>query len=390
MQNNNDFLNIPVPEREYDFVEPKLEGGGNNNYNLNIKSGANNVKWKQRRSKAAKLFNRDDLNTAEGVANFQQAHGLKVDGMLGIETLNALNEVHDKNYKLSDLGFQNKSKRKKSTTPSVSSYPGFIVTAKRTSKKSSTNTDPSRASSYIEALSIVAQNNNLPFETYQDVLNIVQKYGNSRELSGWKGTRSYKDFYNTIAKLNTNKVEDVASTIVTAPLDPIGSAKHLAEIVYNDITGQNIREELFGSTYLKLAPSMSLNGYIMKEAYAQNAARDRRALTEQMNSRIVRQHNYKPIETQIVSPGKPTITSNKPIVRVKRFKRNRKAAVSRQYKEYRDKGYNRIDINKLRRQYGLDFKGEKFSYAFVTDNNTITIFNKGGILSQFNNRNKWE
>lgn len=81
---------------------------------LRVKASANNNKWKYQREKAAKLFNRSDLNTAIGVANFQANHGLDVDGMLGQNTLNKLNQLYGTNFSLQNIS-QNINQPKQKT-----------------------------------------------------------------------------------------------------------------------------------------------------------------------------------------------------------------------------------------------------------------------------------
>lgn len=81
-----------------EIIEPKQS-----KLSPRVKKRANNDKWSYSRSQAAKLFGRSDLNTAVGVAQFQAAHGINSDGMLGKDTLRMLNKLYGTNVRLDQI-----------------------------------------------------------------------------------------------------------------------------------------------------------------------------------------------------------------------------------------------------------------------------------------------
>lgn len=73
-------------------------------YGVGVKRGSNSEKWTYQRNQANKLFG-TKFNSAEDVRQFQITHGLAGDGMLGQDTLNALNKEYGKNIRLSQIRF---------------------------------------------------------------------------------------------------------------------------------------------------------------------------------------------------------------------------------------------------------------------------------------------
>lgn len=125
------------------------------NINKSIKPSANNKKWTYQRQQAAKLFKEVKLDTAEDVAKFQTEHGLTVDGMLGSKTLDKLNEIYETNISINQIKYPQVTQVKtKQATP----QPSAKVTSQSSAKITPKVNNPSRATSYQEALLLTAQN----------------------------------------------------------------------------------------------------------------------------------------------------------------------------------------------------------------------------------------
>lgn len=80
-----------------------------------IKKASTNRKYTYQRNKANKLFEDIDLNSPESVAAFQQQYNsqdddssndIKVDGLLGPQTLKALNQSYNQKYELKDIAYK--------------------------------------------------------------------------------------------------------------------------------------------------------------------------------------------------------------------------------------------------------------------------------------------
>lgn len=111
-----------LTERTNEELSKKLESLDNQAYEdsrnherdyiitKSIKPAANNGKQSAYRTKANSLFG-TNFNTAEDVARFQSEHGLTVDGMLGQNTLNKLNELYKKNIGWNQIALVNKTRK---------------------------------------------------------------------------------------------------------------------------------------------------------------------------------------------------------------------------------------------------------------------------------------
>lgn len=358
------------------------------NINKSIKPSANNKKWTYQRQQAAKLFKEVKLDTAEDVAKFQTEHGLTVDGMLGSKTLDKLNEIYETNISINQIKYPQVTQVKtKQATP----QPSAKVTSQSSAKITPKVNNPSRATSYQKALLLTAQNKK---DTETDLRKLANKYG--KELSAWKGTPSYISFYNNLAKEDTKKVETVIKSIVTAPVDPVSSVMDVADVISEDVNGISVSDMINNTTRGDLA------------LLATFLTSPKKAVTKLMQKMVRSSKPNKPRKAVLVNKPKPKpkpkIHPNEHVdVVIERFntaqQKARKATKNKQNisanmrkaqqtereklaKLYKARGYKRLDVNEVKKQYNLDFGSENYPYAYITKDNKIVIFNKGGLISK--------